>query len=593
MRKVLVLFDECFLYKRLNSVYNYSNYYLIKNMKRLLISFAILGILFAFPSHAAEYYMDSEIGNDASGCGEVTSPCQTFVYVLTNEAWTGGDKFYFRGSFVGDDIGHVFQMEISGTIDNYTEFAGWPGEEPAVFDAEETERMQGIYLDRSSYVKIHNLHFINAASRAIGLFGTDNIELYDLSIYDNDNTGILITNEASDIRIHNNSFYGHGINATAIMIDEGSDIQIEHNSFYDNNKCISANYGITGTNNTVKNNIFYMIEGNDVVFKDDSLRFGVDYPTLLTDSDIDSNLYYIVDNEGPNSVDVVCYDNAPGSSSSTDCYKSVDIWQDSGFEQDALSFEADPQFISLTSGSTDLHIQQSSPAIDAGLSIYSVTDDMDGEERPYGIASDIGADELPQPGVATDEQVTGIGTTSAIISWTSPDNTEITSYEIDYALDEQGTGAVSISDILDTSVELTDLTPGTTYYFGVTSYYDSVYDLYASTQQLQGTFETMSITLKKVKNLKVKKKLRKKKNITVTWKKHNNITVLKLQKWNKNIKKYKKYKTYRVKKNKKKKLINKLKPDTKYRVCVRKRRKIDGEFYYSNWTSWIKFKTQV
>ncbi len=94
-----------------------------------------------------------------------------------------------------------------------------------------------------------------------------------------------------------------------------------------------------------------------------------------------------------------------------------------------------------------------------------------------------------------------------------------------------------------------------------------------------------------VKNLKVKKKLRKRKKATASWKKHGFKTQLKLQKWNKKKKKYKKYKTYLVKKNKKKKLMKKLKPGTKYRVRARKQRTESGTKYYSDWTTWVKFKT--
>ncbi len=96
---------------------------------------------------------------------------------------------------------------------------------------------------------------------------------------------------------------------------------------------------------------------------------------------------------------------------------------------------------------------------------------------------------------------------------------------------------------------------------------------------------------KKVKNLKVKKANRKKKKATATWKKHSYKTQLKLQKYNKKKKKYKKHKSYTVKKNKKKKLMKSLKPGTKYRVRARKVRTVDGTKYYSEYTSWVKFKT--
>ncbi len=96
---------------------------------------------------------------------------------------------------------------------------------------------------------------------------------------------------------------------------------------------------------------------------------------------------------------------------------------------------------------------------------------------------------------------------------------------------------------------------------------------------------------KKVRNLKVKKKFRKQKSARITWQAHKFKTKIVLQKWNKKKKKYKKHKTYRVKKNKKKKVMKRLKPGTKYRVRARKQRTVSGTKYYSNWTKWVKFKT--
>jgi hypothetical protein len=56
---------------------------------------------------------------------------------------------------------------------------------------------------------------------------------------------------------------------------------------------------------------------------------------------------------------------------------------------DDFSISADPQFVS----STDLHISGSSPALNVGATIATVTDDIDGNARPIDAAYEIGADE--------------------------------------------------------------------------------------------------------------------------------------------------------------------------------------------------------
>lgn len=51
----------------------------------------------------------------------------------------------------------------------------------------------------------------------------------------------------------------------------------------------------------------------------------------------------------------------------------------------------DPQFVNPAGG--DLHLQPGSPCVDAGCSIGGLTQDFEGDPRPYGLGFDIGADE--------------------------------------------------------------------------------------------------------------------------------------------------------------------------------------------------------
>jgi hypothetical protein len=79
-----------------------------------------------------------------------------------------------------------------------------------------------------------------------------------------------------------------------------------------------------------------------------------------------------------------------------------------------------PQFVNPAAG--DYHIQPSSVAFNAGADI-SIPNDIDGQPRPYGPHSDIGADEY-WPTVVTDLHVSGSITDSTSLTttlqWTAP-----------------------------------------------------------------------------------------------------------------------------------------------------------------------------
>jgi hypothetical protein len=84
-------------------------------------------------------------------------------------------------------------------------------------------------------------------------------------------------------------------------------------------------------------------------------------------------------------------------------------------------------FVNATSG--DLHLASTAtPAIDQVTAPTGVTDDYDGDSRPLGSASDVGADEygtLPPSAVGdlrVTHAVTATGTLTATLRWTAPAN---------------------------------------------------------------------------------------------------------------------------------------------------------------------------
>ena len=85
--------------------------------------------------------------------------------------------------------------------------------------------------------------------------------------------------------------------------------------------------------------------------------------------------------------------SAPSSRDATKY--SNNLWMGAGTPPiwDSNAVNADPRLVSAT-GTYDLHLQATSPAIGAGLDLGISSIDFDGLQRPSGSAWDIGAYQL-------------------------------------------------------------------------------------------------------------------------------------------------------------------------------------------------------
>lgn len=257
----------------------------------------------------------------------------------------------------------------------------------------------GIYTAESSGVEvgsmtIENVEFSPAYDTAISANQLDSLSVsgsyFNYAIY-----GIKTT-DVSSLTIEKNTFIG-GVNSLAIFnsptVHASLDFQnnfvignsdaalmnsgdsekvtalVRNNSFYDNRLASSLwgsiNLGVSmgGTVTTPTQDMVY--ENNIIYANASQAAFG--FTTMSVYMTSDYNLFY-----GNLALD---------ASSFTDWQTKTSL--------DANSLYGDPLF----TGSEDLHLSSGiSPAVDAGKTLSTVTDDMDGDLRSSG-TYDIGADE--------------------------------------------------------------------------------------------------------------------------------------------------------------------------------------------------------
>lgn len=131
------------------------------------------------------------------------------------------------------------------------------------------------------------------------------------------------------------------------------------------------------------------------------------------------------------------------------------------------SFGGNPQFVSPGAPNFDYHIQPGSAAIDQAVN-STIARDIDGQARPFGSASDVGADEYSTEIPLTFSRISR----GVTLSWRLPPNLVITQYRVEYIKSADASDAVQGSSPVTlpssaTSVTLSDLTRGAAYTFVV------------------------------------------------------------------------------------------------------------------------------
>ena len=224
-------------------------------------------------------------------------------------------------------------------------------------------------------------------------------------VYNNRGNGIHVNGDVtsggdgiiSGALIEGNIVYNNGVSGgSGINMDGVQDSTIRNNILYNNHATGIGMYQINGAegprNNKVYHNTVHQASDgryalmiwdstgpitvrNNILYHPNSARGGIVY---LTSSDVTNTNsdYNILDRVSPNDGGTVY---------------SLSQWQGQGKETHSTSAAPAALFVNAAGG--DYHLSAASPAIDRGQTQTTVAADFEGQARPQGAASDVGADE--------------------------------------------------------------------------------------------------------------------------------------------------------------------------------------------------------
>ncbi|MGH7344058.1 MAG: right-handed parallel beta-helix repeat-containing protein, partial [Candidatus Rokuibacteriota bacterium] len=415
---------------------------------RIFALAAILGIVLVSGRAAAAplrtFYVDPA-GNDAAA-GSVAAPWRT-LQKAANTVRAGDLVIVRTGHYAG------LHLTTSGTATDPITFRGEPG---AIVDARNPTTPDGINLEGASHVVIESFTVTGvprAGIRAVlnhhvtirgntgdlnGRWGILTGFSDDLLIESNVMSrsqaehGIYVSNSGDRPVIRRNVVWGNranGIHMNGDLSQGGDGIisgaLVEANVIYDNGVGGGSGINCDGVQSSIiRNNLLYgnhasgislyQIDGgqparnnqilhNTIVQASDA-RWALNIQNASTGNVVRNNILYNL-HASRGSIDIsadslsgfVSDSNVVMDRFSTDggsTRLTLAQWR-SATGQDLHSIVATPATLFVDFAGNDYHLSATSPARDAGATLATVTEDLEGAVRPQGTASDIGAYEFP------------------------------------------------------------------------------------------------------------------------------------------------------------------------------------------------------
>jgi len=280
----------------------------------------------------------------------------------------------------------------------------------------------GIYVNSSEY----NFTFDGNSWHDIGRTDGTTLLHFDHGIYAH----------AQNVTIINNLFYNNNRGYHIQLADGASNWLVANNTFaFGTGNGDPGHIMFWGNNSgiTIRNNIFYNPNSSALVR----------WSATITNSPFDHNLIY-----GVTSI----------------------ISDPTGLTIGTNQIGPNPSFVNASAAPYDFHAQAGGPGIDAGMNIAAVPADVDGNLRPQGASTDLGATEYST--AANAPVISGVFTSSiapdsVVINWTT--DVASTSY-VEYGASGYGAATPADANLVTLhTVPLSGLTPSTLYHFRVDS----------------------------------------------------------------------------------------------------------------------------
>lgn len=245
--------------------------------------------------------------------------------------------------------------------------------------------------------------------------------------------GIYVSNSADNPIIRRN--VSHHNNASGIQINadpslEGDEIitnaLVEANVIYENGVAGGARINLASVRNSIfRNNLLYANHASGIAGWDDGAgkrwgtknnkflnntivmasdgRFALSLKNGSSGNVVENNILFHTGDTGSIEIDrsslrglISDYNVVVDRFSVNGKFITFAQWRAKGYDAHSiLATSLDQLFVDA--GADDYHLAPGSPAIDAGIAVLEVTDDLEGRPRPQGAGYDIGAYEFPSP----------------------------------------------------------------------------------------------------------------------------------------------------------------------------------------------------
>ena len=204
--------------------------------------------------------------------------------------------------------------------------------------------------------------------------------------------------------VEGNIIYENGLGGgSGINMDGVTDTIVRNNLLYNNYASGISLYQIDGGSGSQNN----LLLNNTIVMPADG-RWAINIPDVNdTNNQLFNNILYNYHTwRGSIAIAIPTLDGFSSdynvivdrfSADSGDTLLTYSDWHALGYDTHSLIAVPDQLFVNTSAG--DYHLKPGSPAIDRGLGLSEVTDDLEGRLRPAGIAYDLGAYEFTPPPV--------------------------------------------------------------------------------------------------------------------------------------------------------------------------------------------------